>query len=126
MQRGRPKAELVITAEEREALGRWAHRPKTAQALALRSQIILLCAEGRTNLDVAWHLRITQQTVSKWRARFVTRRLDGLLDEPRPGAPCQISDADVERVVTMTLETTPRDATHWSTRSMAAASGLSQ
>ena len=126
MQRGRPKAELVITAEERETLRRWARRPKTAQALALRSQIILLCAEGQTNLDVAQHLRITQQTVSKWRARFVTRRLDGLLDEPRPGAPRQISDADVERVVTMTLETTPRDATHWSTRSMAAASGLSQ
>ena len=126
MRRGRPKAELVVTAEEREALCRWARRPKTAQALALRSQIILRCAEGQTNLDVAQHLRITPQTVSKWRARFVTRRLDGLLDEPRPGAPRKISDADVERVVTMTLETTPRDATHWSTRSMAAESGLTQ
>lgn len=126
MRTGRPKAELVVTSEERESLQRWTRRPKTAQALALRAQIVLACAAGQTNLDVAKHLRITPQTVSKWRAHFVTRRLDGLLDEPRPGAPRQISDADIERVVTMTLETTPRGATHWSTRSMAAASGLTQ
>lgn len=126
MRRGRPKTELVVTAEERESLQRWARRPKTAQALALRSRLVLACADGLTNLEVAKHLRITPQTVGKWRARFVARRLDGLLDEPRPGAPRQISDADIERVVTMTLEKTPRDATHWSTRSMAAASGLTQ
>jgi transposase len=126
MRTGRPKAELVVTSEERESLQRWTRRPKTAQALALRAQIVLACAAGQTNLDVAKHLRITPQTVSKWRARFVTRRLDGLLDEPRPGAPRRISDADIERVLTMTLETTPRGATHWSTRSMAAASGLTQ
>lgn len=126
MRRGRPKAELVVTEEEREGLLRLARRPKTAQALALRAQIVLSCSEGHTNRHVAKLLRITAQTVCKWRARFVAHRLDGLLDEPRPGAPRKISDADVERVVTMTLETTPRDATHWSTRSMAAASGLSQ
>jgi len=126
MRTGRPKAELVMTAEERETLLRWVRRRKTAQALALRSQLVLACAEGRNNLEVAKRFGVTKQMVGKWRARFVARRLDGLLDEPRPGAPRRISDADVERVVVMTLETTPRGATHWSTRSMAAASGLTQ
>jgi transposase len=123
---GRPKAELVVTAEEQATLERWARRPKTAQALALRARIVLTCATGRPNTAVARRLGITHQTVGKWRARFVARRLDGLLDEPRPGAPRQVRDAHVEEVVTRTLETMPRDATQWSTRAMAARSGLSQ
>jgi transposase len=123
---GRPKAELVVTGDERAALERWARRPKTAQALAQRARIVLVAAAGAPNTAVAKRLGITHQTVGKWRARFVARRLDGLLDEPRPGAPRQVSDAQVEDVVTLTLETMPRDATHWSTRAMAARSGLSQ
>jgi transposase len=109
---GRPKAELVVTADERATLERWARRPKTAQALALRARIVLTCASGAANTAVARRLGITNQTVGKWRARFVARRLDGLLDEPRPGAPRQVRDAQVEEVVTLTLETMPRDATH--------------
>jgi transposase len=123
---GRPKAPLTLTVEERETLERWARRPTSAQALALRSKIVLACAEGVTNTVVATRLGITQQTVCKWRARFLKKRLDGLLDEPRPGAPRTITDADVELVLTKTLETMPKDATHWSTRSMAKASGQSQ
>ncbi len=123
---GRPKAELVVTADERATLERWARRPKTAQALALRARIVLTCATGGANTAVARRLGITPQTVGKWRARFVARRVDGLLDEPRPGAPRQVGDAQVEAVVTLTLETMPRDATQWSTRAMAARSGLSQ
>lgn len=126
MDRGRPKAPLVLTEKEREALESWARRRKTAQALAMRSRLVLLCADGLSNQDVARHLRVCGATVCKWRGRFVSRRLDGLLDEPRPGAPRSITDAEVERVVTMTLETLPKNATHWSTRSMAAVSGLSQ
>lgn len=124
--RGRPKVELVLTDEERETLQRWARRPKSAQALALRCRIVLACAEGRTNQQVAAAEGVHQATVGKWRARFVARRLDGLHDEPRPGAPRTISDADVERVIVKTLEESPKDATHWSTRSMAKAAGMSQ
>ncbi len=124
--RGRSKAELVLTDEERETLQRWARRPKSAQALALRCRIVLACAEGKTNQQVAAAEGVHQATVGKWRARFVAHRLDGLHDEPRPGAPRQISDADVERVIVRTLEETPGDATHWSTRSMAKATGMSQ
>ena len=94
--------------------------------MAQRARLILGCAAGRTNTVVARELRLTKQTVGKWRSRFLARRLDGLLDEPRPGAPRTITDAQVERVLTRTLETTPADATHWSTRSMAQASGLSR
>ena len=126
MDRGRPKAPVVLTEEEREALENWTRRRKTAQALAMRSRLVLLCAEGLPNREVARRLRVCAATVCKWRGRFVRTRLDGLLDEPRPGAPRSIRDAEVERVVTMTLETLPKNATHWSTRSMAAASGLSQ
>jgi transposase len=126
MKRGRPLPSVTITVEERESLERWARRPKTAQALALRSRIILACATGATNTEVAHQMGVTRQTVGRWRVRFLDKRLDGLLDEPRPGAPRQITDEHVERVVTMTLETTPQDATHWSTRSMARACGLSQ
>ena len=124
--KGRPKAELLLTSDERETLERWARRPTSAQALAQRCCIVLACAEGLTNQQVAAAEGVNQVTVGKWRARFVERRLDGLHDEPRPGAPRTISDADVERVIVKTLEEAPHAATHWSTRSMAAASGLSQ
>jgi transposase len=124
--RGRRLAEVVLSDGERESLERWARRPKTAQALALRARIILRCAAGESNTVVATGLGLTHATVGKWRKRFVEQRLDGLLDEPRPGAPRSISDADVERVITLTLESAPSDATHWSTRSMAARSGMSQ
>lgn len=126
MRTGRPIPALNLTDGEREALQNWARRPKSAQALALRARMILLCAEGNTNTTVAGKVDVRIQTVCKWRQRFVNRRLDGLLDEPRPGTPRKVSDAEVERVLTMTLETTPKDATHWSTRSLAAESGLSR
>jgi len=126
MPRGRPLMELTLTAEERSTLTRWTRRPTTAQALARRARLVLAAAEGRSNKDVATALRITEPTVGKWRRRFLTYRLEGLLDEPRPGAPRTIGDADVERVIALTLESAPRDATHWSTRSMATATGFSQ
>jgi len=123
---GRPKAELILSDEERQTLARWARRPKSSQQLALRSRIILACGSGRTNQQVAQDLRVSMPTVGKWRSRFVARRLDGLLDEPRPGAPRTISDEQVEAVIVKTLETKPAHATHWSTRGMARATGLSQ
>lgn len=126
MRRGRPKAELSISEEERERLEQWARRPKSSQALAQRSRIVLKCAAGKNNQEVAEELHIKPQTVGKWRRRFVAKRLDGLLDEPRPGTGRRLSDREVERVLTMTLESTPRDATHWSTRSLAKACGLSR
>jgi transposase len=115
-----------VTQGERETLQNWSRRPKSAQALALRARMILLCAAGRSNTEVAAELRITKQTVGKWRQRFLDKRLDGLLDEPRPGTPRRLSDADVERVLALTLESAPRNATHWSTRSLAEVSGLSR
>jgi len=124
--RGTPVTELVLGDHERETLERWARRPKSAQALALRCRIVLACADGGSNTEVAGRLGVNRMTVGKWRARFVERRLDGLLDEPRPGAPRTIGDDDVERVIVTTLEQTPADATHWSTRSMASATGMSQ
>lgn len=126
MQRGRPIAPLTLTQEERETLERWARRPKTAQALAERARLVLACAAGRSNTEVAEDLGLTKQTVGKWRERFRRKRLDGLLDEPRPGAPRKITDAQLEHVLRLTLESTPRDATHWSSRAMAKRSGLSQ
>lgn len=126
MRRGRPTPPVILSMEERETLLRWARRPKTAQALAQRARLILACAEGQSNTDVCVALGTSMPTVCKWRRRFLAQRLDGLLDEPRPGAPRRISDAQVERVVTLTLETTPRQATHWSTRLMARRCGLSQ
>ncbi len=123
---GRPLVPLVLTGEERETLERWARRPTTAQALAQRARIVLAAATGTPNDAIARRLHVTRQTVGRWRARFVAKRLDGLLDEPRPGAPRTITDADVERIITRTLETRPADATHWSTRSLATAVGLSQ
>ena len=125
VERGRPKAKLVVSREERETLEQWSRRRKTAQALAVRARIVLRCATGRTNIEVADELGVTMQMVGKWRARFVERHLDGLIDEPRPGAPRQIADAAVERVVATTLDRTPTGATHWSVRTMAKASGLS-
>jgi len=125
-QRGRPKAELVVSEDERAELERILRRRKSSQGLALRARIVLACAEGATNGQVAEDLGVTQTTVGKWRRRFVENGLEGLLDAPRPGAPRKISDADVEAVVTATLEKMPRGATHWSTRSMAKRSGLSQ
>jgi transposase len=124
--KGRPKALLALSDEERETLERWARRPTSAQALAQRCRIVLRCAEGLTNQQVAATEGINQVTVGKWRARFCERRLDGLHDEPRPGGPRTITDAEVERVLTKTLEETPRGATHWSTRSLAAEVGMSQ
>jgi transposase len=124
--RGTPMAELVLSDDERDTLERWARRHTSSQALALRCRIVLACAEGRSNTEVGDHLGVNRATVGKWRARFVERRLDGLHDEPRPGGPRTINDEDVERVIVKTLEETPRDATHWSTRSLASATGMSQ
>lgn len=124
--RGRPKAALALNDDQKQELERLIRRRKTSQALALRSQIILACATGATNEAVARELGITGNTVCKWRKRFIDRGLDGLLDEPRPGTPRKISDEDVERVITLTLESMPQDATHWSTRSMAKATGMTQ
>lgn len=126
MRTGRPIPELILSGAERESLENWARRPKSAQALALRARMILRCAEGLTNTQVAGQVQVRIATVGKWRQRFVDRRLDGLLDEARPGAPRKVSDADVERALTMTLESTPKDATHWSTRSLAKQAGLSR
>lgn len=122
----RPKPELTLSDGERATLTGWAARPKSTQRLALRARIVLACADERSNVAVAARLGICAATVGTWRARFVAARLDGLADEPRPGAPRKVTDADVERVVTRTLETKPEDATHWSTRGMARAAGMSQ
>src|SRR5687768_13586369 len=126
MRTGRPTPLVVLTAEERQTLEQWARRPTTAQGLAQRARLVLACASTKTNGEIAAAARVTRQTVGRWRHRFVRKRLAGLLDEPRPGAPRTITDAAVERVIALTLESTPREATHWSTRAMAKRSGLSQ
>jgi transposase len=126
MSRGRPKRIVELTEAQREELTRWTRRATTAQALALRARIVLACAEGGDDFVVAERAGVNRTTVGKWRRRFVSHGMDGLLDEPRPGAPRKISDAEVERVIVRTLETKPRDATHWSTRAMAAETGMSQ
>jgi transposase len=124
---GRPKQPLVLSDEERLTLERLTNRRKSAQAMALRARIVLACAKpGVTNLAVAAKLGVNPATVGKWRARFVADRLDGLFDEDRPGPPRTITDDKVERLIVKTLEEKPPDATHWSTRSMAKATGMSQ
>jgi transposase len=125
-QRGRRARAVVLSEEERETLERWARRPSSAQALAFRCRVVLAAASGETNSEIAARLACNPNTVSKWRTRFVERRLDGLHDEPRSGKPRTIGDEDVERVIVKTLEETPAGATHWSTRSMAQATGMSQ
>jgi transposase len=123
---GRPLAVLDLPDADRQVLERWTRRHKSANALATRARIVLGSARGESNTDIAARLGLSKPTVGKWRARYVARGLDGLLDEPRPGAPRTVSDEDVERVLTLTLETLPEDATHWSTRAMAQRTGLSQ
>jgi transposase len=126
MRTGRPKKALELAADEREKLVLLSRRPKSSQALAMRARIVLYCAEGLANDEVAQKLGVTRPTVGKWRERFCLRRLEGLLDEPRPGAPRSITDEQVEDVVTRTLESMPDHSTHWSTRLMAQKAGLSQ
>ena len=125
MRTGRPKAELILTEQERRELQSLARRSRTAPQPARRARIVLACASGVDNQTVAKRTRVSPQTVGKWRARFIERRLDALLDEPRVGAPRKISDQQVEDVIVRTLESTPKGATHWSTRGMAQATGLS-
>ena len=126
MRRGRPVLGFVLSPSERTTLEQYARRPTTAQGLALRARIVLRCATGATHTATAADLDVTIQTVGKWRKRFVATRIAGLLDEPRPGAPRKITDAQIERAIATTLEATPRDATHWSTRDLAKHEGLSQ
>jgi transposase len=117
---------LVLADDERETLQRWARRAKSSQALAQRCRIVLGCAAGKSNKQVAAELGVSQQMVCKWRQRFVAARLDGLVDEPRPGAPRTITDEAIEELIVATLERQPKDATHWSRASMAAETGLSK
>jgi transposase len=120
------RAEVVLSDQEREVLERWARRPTSAQALALRCRIVLAAADGELSKDIAARLGCNASTVGRWRGRFAERGVDGLHDEPRPGKPRVIGDEDVERVIVKTLEEQPPNATHWSTRSMAAATGMNQ
>src|SRR5438132_2651566 len=122
---GRPKAELVVTEDERAELVRLTKRVRTSRDLAFRARLVLACADEPSNLVVARRLRCTNQTVGKWRSRFIADRLDGLYDEPRVGGPRQITDEEVEAVIVKTLETKPAGHTHWSTRKMAAKAGMS-
>jgi transposase-like protein len=125
--RGRPTVEIILTAQERQQLQSWARRHSSAQALALRCRIVLACADPNlTRSEIAEQVGCNPATVTKWRRRFAERRLDGLVDEPRPGAARTISDETVEAVVIDTLEQTPKGASHWSTRSMAARHRLSR
>src|SRR4051794_27942262 len=119
-------AAVALSVDERAQLESWTRRRTSAQALALRSRIVLLAADGLRNTEIADRLGIHRNLAGKWRARFLAHRLDGLTDEPRPGRPRTISDEHVEQVIVKTLETTPKDATHWSTRSMAREVGLTQ
>ena len=123
--RGRPKPSLIVSATERQTLQRWA-RQRTIGAVSLRSRVVLASADGKANKMVADQLGVTSQTVAKWRSRFIRRRLDGLADQPRPGAPRKVTDDLAARVVAKTLGDRPSNATRWSTRAMARAAGLSQ
>jgi transposase len=126
MPRGRHPTPITLTDDERMKLADWSRRPTSAQRLALRANIVLAAAAGRSNAAIAADLRVTTPTVRKWRTRFAAARLEGLADEPRPGAPRTLTDAQVEAAVTRTLEARPADATHWSTRALARDLGLSQ
>lgn len=126
MRTGRPKKPLMVTEEERERLESLAHRARSQPLLARRARVVLACAEGLDNKAVAKRLRCSSGMVGKWRSRFLKTRLEGIFDEPRPGAPRKVSDDQVERIVIQTLESTPRGQTHWSTRGLAQASGLSR
>src|SRR3954467_5109743 len=126
MRTGRPKEPLILTEEEQERLHSLAHRARSQPALARRTRVVLACAEGLDNKSVATKLRCSLGMVGKWRGRFLEGRLEGLYDEPRPGAPRKLSDDQVEQVVIQTLESTPRGQTHWSTRGLAAATGISR
>jgi transposase len=126
MPRGPHPIPITLTDDERMKLADWSRRPTSAQRLALRANIVLAAAAGRSNAAIAADLRSTLPTVRKWRTRFADTRLDGLADEPRPGTPRSITDAQVEAAVTRTLEARPADATHWSTRTLARHLGLSQ
>ncbi|HEY6795215.1 MAG TPA: IS630 family transposase [Kineosporiaceae bacterium] len=123
---GRPKAELTLTEAERSQLVSWSRRAKSSQALALRSKIVLACADGADNKSVAAQVGCNPVTVGKWRSRFIAKRLDGLADEDRPGRPASITLDQVEDVVVATLESMPKNATHWSRSLMAKRSGLSE
>jgi len=122
----RPPTQVDLTADQRAQLAAWSRRPKTAQALALRARIILAAADGCPNGEICEALGVSRATVSKWRTRFARRGLDGLTDAPRAGTPRTVTDHDVDRVIAKTLEAKPSGATHWTTRSMADATGLSQ
>ncbi|GAA4179386.1 IS630 family transposase [Streptosporangium oxazolinicum] len=123
---GRPKTPVTLSADERATLERWARRAESSQVLAMRSKIVLACADGLDNIEIAAALRIHRDTVSEWRRRFVRLRLEGLMDEQRPGRPPSITLDQVEQVVVTTLEQVPKNATHWSRTSMATRSGLSK
>src|SRR3954466_11060338 len=126
MRTGRPKQPLLLTEEEQERLESLAHRARSQPLMARRARVVLACAEGLSNHSVSRKLRCSLGMVGKWRARFLKGRLEALYDEPRPGTPRTVSDAQVEQVVIQTLETTPRGETHWSTRGLAKATGLSR
>jgi transposase len=126
MRSGRPRKPLEISEEDRGKLSVMARRPKSSQAMALRARIVLSCEQGMSNAEVAQKLQVTGATVGKWRERFRKQGLDGLLDEPRVGAPRKITDGQIEEVVTKTLESVPANSTHWSTRLMADETGLTQ
>jgi len=126
MQRGRPLPPLLLSDDQRATLQAWTRRRTSAQALAFRARIVLACAGGEDNTTVARELRCARVTIGKWRTRFLQQGVDGLLDEPRPGQPRKLTDAQIEDVITRTLESKPAAATHWSTRAMAHASGLNQ
>src|SRR3954469_9298977 len=126
MRTGRPKQPLILTEEEQERLESLAHRARSQPLMARRARVVLACAEGLSNHSVSRKLRCSLGMVGKWRARFLKGRLEALYDEPRPGTPRTVSDAQVEQVGIQTLETTPRGETHWSTRGLAKATGLSR
>ena len=126
MRTGRPKRPLTLTEDEQERLQSLAHRARSHPLLARRARVVLACAQGLANKTVAKKLRCSLGMVGKWRSRFLRTRLEGLYAEPRPGAPRKVTDAQVEQIVIRTLESTPRAQTHWSTRGLAQATGLSR